>query len=90
MNFSDFVNTHRALINHNTRTNFKPKKMNSKNPLCSLQRPGPTQPLKWLQRCIETLVPKQKSPVRPKILVGISLHGNVFTPTEMKSLNGKV
>jgi len=47
----------------------------------NIQRPGPNSPLKWVKECVNALVPNPQSPLRQKLLVGLNLYGNNFTPS---------
>lgn len=38
-------------------------------------RPGPNSPLPWMKACIQSLTPKNSSPIRKKILLGLNFYG---------------
>jgi len=42
-------------------------------------RPGPNSPLPWMKACIQSLTPKNSSPIRKKILLGFNFYGNDYT-----------
>lgn len=44
-------------------------------------RPGPNSPLPWTKACIQTLTPKNSSPIRKKILLGLNFYGNDYSVT---------
>lgn len=54
----------------------------------SLERPGPNAPIKWVRDSITSLVPKATSPIRSKLLVGLNMFGNDFSPVGGQSITG--
>ncbi|RWS28997.1 chitinase-like protein 5 [Leptotrombidium deliense] len=53
------------------------------------QRPGPNSPIKWIRECIRLLAPKQASPIRKKLLMGLNFYGYEYTPTGGNALTGE-
>ena len=50
-----------------------------------VHRPGPTSPLAWVQRCIESFSPEK---LREKLLVGIPFYGYDFFPGDTRPITG--
>ncbi|UXI21444.1 calcium-independent phospholipase A2-gamma-like [Sarcoptes scabiei] len=42
-------------------------------------RPGPNSPINWVRKCVQILAPKDTSPVRKKILIGLNFYGNDYS-----------
>ncbi|KAI1279583.1 Chitinase domain-containing protein 1 [Halotydeus destructor] len=45
------------------------------------QRPGPNSPINWVKECVKQLAPKANSPIRRKLMMGMNMYGNNYTPT---------
>lgn len=46
----------------------------------TVQTPGPNAPINWIKECIDALVPDPESDLRSKLLMGMNLYGNDYTP----------
>ena len=54
-------------------------KLNNSNCFHLVYSPGPNSPIKWMQSCVESLTPKDTSPIRKKILLGLNFYGNDYS-----------